>query len=209
LTSAAHEGTILQVVDDDGPVAAGVYFSVGDSLRLLATGMPEAFLEKPPVAAMQALYYFSMEYAFEKGLKSINFMGTRALPTNGLFQFKRKWGAGVTDEFSIDSYLFQPANNNPRAAEFCERFPFITRNNEALQLVVCSRDETFGDAECAKMLSDYHCGGFEDVKVVHLTDQPSGTSQTLSTEQGDVRVKSYRAKWPGRCVAPDLKAIGI
>jgi len=101
----AQKGTILQVVDDDGIVAAGVYFPAGDCLRLLVTGMPEAYLEKPPVAAMQALYYFSLQYAFENGYKSLNFLGTRPLPTDGLYQFKRKWGAVAEDNYDMDSIL--------------------------------------------------------------------------------------------------------
>lgn len=185
----AREGTILQVVGDDGPVAAGVYFPEGGILRLLVTGMPEAYLENPPVAAMQALYYFSIQYAFDNGYKTINFMGTRAFPTNGLFQFKRKWGAGAEDDFSINSSLLRPANNNATAAKFCELFPVIARKNGALQLVVCAGDDAFGEAECQKALADYHCGGVEDVKVVHLSDQPA-PCQMMASDAAKIRMKS-------------------
>jgi len=186
----AQDGTILQVVDDNGPVAAGIYFSHDDTLRLLATGMPEAFLDAPPAAAMQALYFYSLQYAFENGFKRIDFLGTRALPTNGLFQFKRKWGAQAEDEFSIDSILFRPTNTIA-AAKFCELNPLVARKaDETLQLLVCSNNAVFGDAECRKMLSDYHCGGIADVKVVHLSDQQTAASQTLTIEQTDVRVKT-------------------
>jgi len=113
-------GQILQVEDDDGVVAAGVYYTVNDTLHLLVTGMPEKYLENPPVAAMQALYYFSLEFAQEKGLKAVNLMGTRAFPTNGLLQFKRKWGAHADDSFNINSMLFRP-NNTLAATKFCER----------------------------------------------------------------------------------------
>lgn len=186
----AREGIILQVIGDDGPVAAGVYFPDGDILRLLVTGMPEVYLDNPPVAAMQALYYFSVQYAFENGFKSINFMGTRAFPTNGLFQFKRKWGAGVEDTFSVDSFLFKPADNNLRAAVFCELFPMVSRNAGSLQLLVGAIGDTFCEADYEKILSGYHCEGFSDVKVVHLTDQPSNEAQLPSMSEANVRVKS-------------------
>lgn len=184
----ARTGTILQVVDDEGTVAAGVYFTAGGNLHLLVTGMPEQYLDNPPIAAMQALYFFSMQYAFENGLKSIDFMGTRAFPTDGLFQFKRKWGAGALDEFSDDSIFFKPGNT-AMAAQFCELFPMIARKDGSLQLLVCARSDAFGEAECAKMLSDYHCSGLEDVKVVHLSDQGTGSPEAVSAGGVGVRVK--------------------
>lgn len=187
----ALAGTILQVEGDDGVVAAGVYFPVGDTLRLLVTGMPEDYLDNPPVAAMQALYYFSLKYAHEEGLKAVNFMGTRAFPTNGLFQFKRKWGAHAEDSFSIDSILFRP-NNTQAAAKFCERFPMISRKGEALQLVLSTTAKTFDEAECAKLLSDHHCGGIDHVKVVQITDEPTEDVAFTLADQVLVHVKKSK-----------------
>lgn len=185
----ALAGTILQVVGDEGVVAAGVYFPVGDTLRLLVTGMPEDYLDKPPVAAMQALYYFSLEYAHEQGLKAVNFMGTRAFPTNGLFQFKRKWGAHAEDSFSIDSILFRP-KNTPAAAKFCERFPMIARKDGSLQLVVSSTADSYNEANFAKTISDYHCGGLDHLKVVHVTQTPSDELKSITTDGIAVHVQS-------------------
>lgn len=180
-------GKILQVEGDEGIVAAGVYYLEGDTLNLLVTGMPEKYLDNPPVAAMQALYYFSLEYAQQEGLKAVNFMGTRAFPTNGLLQFKRKWGAHAADNFTFNTILFRP-KNTLAAARFCERFPMIARNAGSLQLVVSSLAETFGAEECAKTLSDYHCGGLDHVRVVHVTHAPSGHSEIVSTDQVSVHV---------------------
>ncbi len=184
----ARDGTIVQVVDDDGVVAAGVYFPHGDTLRLLATGMPKAFLENPPVAAMQALYYFSLQYAFEHGYKFVNFLGTRAFPNDGLFQFKRKWGAAAEDTFSIDSILFKP-NNTPAAVTFCEHFPMIARKDGALQLLLCTKSDVFETVEYEKLIADTWCDGIPDVKIVHMSDQPTVGSTTLPMSQADVRLR--------------------
>jgi len=200
----ALAGTILQVEGDDGVVAAGVYFPVGGTLRLLATGMPEEYLDNPPVAAMQALYYFSLEYAHDQGLKEVNFMGTRAFPTNGLFQFKRKWGAQADDSFSINSVLFRP-NSTAAAAKFCERFPMIARVDDSLHLVVSSTDEHYGADEGTKTIADYHCGGLDHVKVVHVTDTQSDGVDTVASDGLTIHVESGPiASFPDRFVRNSL-----
>lgn len=53
----------------------------------------------PPEAALSALYFCSLQYAFDQGVKAGNFMGTRAFPDDGLFQFKRKWGVNAGVKF--------------------------------------------------------------------------------------------------------------
>ena len=153
-----QNGVILKVVGDDGPVAAGVYFSMGDEFCLLASGIPEVMVENPPEAAVSALYYFSMQYAFDHGYKAVNFLGTRAFPDDGLFQFKRKWGAVVKDDFSVDSILFKPANTE-KAARFCELFPMVARNGDRLELVMCSTADDLAAEDVNRLAADSHCDG--------------------------------------------------
>lgn len=186
----AREGTILKVIGKEGAVAAGVYFPHGDELRLLVTGMPEALVEKPPEAAVSALYFFSLQYAFENGFKAVNFMGTRAFPNDGLFQFKRKWGAEVKDAFSIDSILFKPMNNSTKAVRFCELFPLVARKGEKLELVLCSTAQELTKEICDHLVANSHCAGLDTTKVVHISDQINGSSEPRAEAQPGVNVVS-------------------
>lgn len=180
-------GVILKVVGDAGPVAAGVYFSMNDEFCLLASGMPEAFVDNPPEAAVSALYYFSMHYAFDHGYKAVNFLGTRAFPDDGLFQYKRKWGAVVRDDFSIDSILFRPANTR-KAARFCELFPMVARNGEDLELVMCSTAHDLAVDDIHRLVADKHCSGLDLTRVVHVSEQPVETC--LASEVSKIKVKA-------------------
>jgi len=172
----AHEGVILKVMSDDGPVAAGVYYPDGDTFNLLDAGMPAHLVETPAEASMAALYYFSMEHAHQQGFKAVGFMGTRPFPTDGLFQFKRKWGAVVRDDFSIDSILFRPANT-AKAVHFCERFPFVARKGDGLELILTSTAESLDESALDKLVSASHCDGLDPVRVVHVTDEGSPASK--------------------------------
>ncbi|MFK7878062.1 MAG: hypothetical protein AB8B71_20215 [Paracoccaceae bacterium] len=184
----AREGTILRVIGKEGTVAAGVYFPQGDELCLLVTGMPEALVESPPEAAISALYFFSLQYAFENSYKAVNFMGTRAFPNDGLFQFKRKWGAEVRDTFSIDSILFKPMSKSAKAARFCELFPFIARKGKTLELVLCSTAPELNKESCNRLVATYHCNGLNPVRVVHATDQTAGAKHDYSEDDLKVEV---------------------
>lgn len=169
----ARQGVILKVMGPDGPVAGGVYFPQGDQFCLLISGMPEALVDNPPEAAISALYYFSIRFAFDNGFKAVNFMGTRAFPDDGLFQFKRKWGAELKDAFSIDAILFRPANNSPKAARFCELFPFIVRRGEELGLVLCTTSKGMTAQDRDRLVAGSHTGGLDFAQVVQVTDHSS------------------------------------
>jgi len=103
-----------------------------------------------------------------------------------LFQFKRKWGAVVKDDFSVDSILFRPANTKG-AAQFCARFPMIARRGEALELVMCSTAPELNADGVSRMVADTHCGGLDTVRVVHVSDQP--TEIVLGSDAPKVEVR--------------------
>lgn len=184
----AQQGTILQVVGDDGPVAAGVVYPENGVLYFLWTGMPATCIENPPEAAISALSLFCLRYAFDHSLESVDFTGTRALPKDGVFQSKRKWGAILEDSFSPSSILFKPANHNLKAAVFCEQFPLVARRGKDLELVVCALTPEFGDSECERVLSQYFCEGIGQVTVVHLSDQYQGVSLHALSKHPNVRI---------------------
>lgn len=171
IEECARKGVILEVIGADGPVSAGVYFPSGGEFCLLASGMPEALVDNPPEAAISALYYFSLEYAFEKGFKAVNFLGTRPFPDDGLYQFKRKWGAGVRDDFSIDAILLRPVAGNAAAARFCERFATLARAGAGLELVICTTAQGLGAQDYTRMVAEAHCGGVDAVRIVQVTDE--------------------------------------
>ena len=166
----AREGVILKVIGEDGPVAAGVYFPQGGAFCLLVTGMPEHHLDNPPEASMSALYYFSLEYAFENGLSRSILWAHAPSPMMACFSSNASGGSGIKDEFSIDSMLFKPANNCPRAARFCELFPIVARKGEALELVICTNSEKIEEAEYHRLVANSHCNGLDPVRLVHLND---------------------------------------
>src|SRR5690606_23145912 len=71
------KGHLLHILRDDEIVAAGVIYPEDQTMFSLWMGMPERYLEQPPEAAISALYYFGLQFAFDNGYKVFDFTGTR------------------------------------------------------------------------------------------------------------------------------------
>lgn len=202
----ARQGCVLQVVGEDGVVAAGVVYPEDGVLYFLWMGMPAKYVESPPEAAISALYYFGIRYAFDHALEAVDFTGTRAFPNDGAFRFKRKWGAILEDSFSPSSILFKPANSL-KAARFCERFPLVARRNDGLELVLSVTKQAFSDADYRRAMSTISCEGIDQVTVIHLSDQYDGDPFAFADQGTDVRVISCDLESFASCYA-DIQSTG-
>lgn len=184
----ARQGGVLRVMGDDGPVMAGVVYPEDGILYYLWLGMPEHHLDNPPEGALFASYYFVLRYAFENGFQAANWMGTRAFPTDGVFQFKRKWGTVAEDSFSPDSILFKPVGNNLKTAAFAQTFPLIARRDGKLELLLCTVAETLSDTEIRRMISGYLCDGMDQITIAHITDAAEKQVATRSEAFPNLRI---------------------
>lgn len=184
----ARQGAILRVNREDGPVAASVVYPQDGVLHSLWTGVPAHFVENPPEASISALNYFCLKYAYDNGYKVVDLMGTRAFPTDGIFQFKRRWGAIADDSFSPSSILFKPAANSLKAAQFCESYPVLARRNGTLEQVLCNTSPEFDDAECNSLVSRFACEGIDRVTVVNVSETRAGSAPQITSKYPNVRV---------------------
>ena len=189
----ARQGGILRVIGDDGPVVAGVVYPEDGVLYYLWLGMPERYLENQPEGALFASYYFCLRYAFENTFREVNWMGTRSFPTDGVFQFKRKWGVHVEDMFSPDAILFKPASNNHKAIAFAETCPLMARRDGKLEQVFCSTAETIGDTDIRRMISGYACEGIDQITIAHVRDKFLEPEVTVSEAYPNVRIIAVNA----------------
>ncbi len=166
----ARQGGILRVIGEDGPIVAGVVYPEDGVLYYLWLGMAERYLDNQPEGALAASYYFCLRHAHEQGFRAANWMGTRSFPTDGVYQFKRKWGPTVEDSFSPDSLLFRPAADNRKAVAFAEGFPVTVRRDGRLEQIHCTTAATLGEVEINRMLSAHACDGIGRITIVHVVE---------------------------------------
>lgn len=192
IETRARKGKVLRVLSGGEAVVSGVVYFEEDMLFFLWVGMAEKYLSDPPPAAILSIYYYCLLYAFENGYGAANWMGTRGFPTDGVFQFKRRWGACVDDSFSRDSSLIKPARNSVMAAKFLEAIPLLTRRNGSIQQIFCTTAPTCGDKEIERMMSQYSCGGIDRIKVVHLVEGATDIGDKMYNQDENVTVRTTK-----------------
>lgn len=176
----AQQGKLLQVYRGDELVIAGVIYPEADVLYFLWQGSPPLFQERPPEGAASALYYFGIQYAFDNGISTVDFAGTRAFLDFGDFRFKRKWGARVDDAFSPNSVLMRPLNNDENTITFCERFPVIACCDEGLEAVIVRQDDTADSDALRRLDKHYNCDGLARTVLILVSD---GTPASATTTE--------------------------
>ena len=184
----ARQGGILRVIGEDGPIVAGVVYPEDGVLYYLWLGMAERYLHDQPEGALAASYYFCLRHAHDQGFRAANWMGTRAFPTDGVYQFKRKWGPVAEDSFSPDSLLFRPSANNRNAVLFAETFPLLARRDGTLEQIHCTTSETLGEVEINRMLSAHACDGIDRFTIVQVLDTAARDTIRTAPSHSDVRI---------------------
>jgi hypothetical protein len=128
---SARNGALLQIRREDEVIAASVLHKVGNTLKSLYTGFASPDLRTLD-GATAALHYHSLLYAFENGFRSLDYGGSRPLLNDGVYETKRRWGAAVYDDWSLESLLFRLERFTPGVEAFLCDAPLLTRQDGKL-----------------------------------------------------------------------------
>jgi hypothetical protein len=184
---------------DDEVVAAGVIYPENDAMFSLWMGLPEKYLDPQPEAAISALYFFGIRYAFDNGYRFFDFTGTRALLKDGPFQFKRRWGPVIEDAFSPGSILLKPQNGNRNAALFCQEVPVLRRTGDGLEALIVRADEPADEGSLARLEKEFGCAGLERMTVIEISDRNETETISCGDDKCDYRLIRTRLDSFGDC----------
>jgi hypothetical protein len=124
-------GALLQIRKEGRVIAASVLCKAGDTLKSLYTGFASPDLRTLD-GATAALYYHSLLYAFENGFRTLDYCGSRPLLNDGVYETKRRWGATVYDDWSLESLLIRLERFTPGVGAFLCASPLLTRQEDKL-----------------------------------------------------------------------------
>lgn len=135
----ARRGALLQVVHENRVIAGSVLCETNGSLQSLWTGFDTAGV-KAMDGATAALFYFLIEHAFAHGITTVDYCGSRPLLSDGVFETKRRWGAAIHDDWSLESLLLRINRLTPAVECLLGRSPWITRQDGKLIGKIFVRD---------------------------------------------------------------------
>jgi hypothetical protein len=191
----AMQGKLLQVLKGDELVAAGVVYPEDEVLYFLWMGLPTGFRDGKPEAAISALYYFGIRYAWDHGCFAVDFTGTRAFLTDGGYRFKRKWGAAVEDTFSPSSTLIKPLKGSPAAAIFCEHLPLIVRSDLGLEAILLSHERIEDRKHILSLGKEFGCQGLDRFSVIDLSAGNDASDSIQSFYDGGLEYRHVRTSF--------------
>lgn len=129
--ACVSHGTLLSILRDGEVISACVLLHEGDTVQMLFIGFSANDLRAID-GASAGLYYYTLAYAFQNGYKAVDFCGSRPFLNDGVLAVKRRWGAGISDDWSMENLLIQINNWSPGVESFLRDHPMITCQGDKL-----------------------------------------------------------------------------
>jgi hypothetical protein len=162
-----ERGTLMEIRRQGELVAAQVLWGNRGLLHFLWSGTTGADRGAETRGTFPALYYYGILHAFENGYDEVDYCGSRAVLTDGIFQLKRRWGASVYDGWSRDSLFLAVRHCAGANFEFLTRNPLIARARGGLVgKVFCGEAARAADVERARQ--SYASDGVREIRLYSL-----------------------------------------
>lgn len=184
-------GTLLSVIRDGETISACVLLDKEDVLQLLFIGFSARDLREID-GASAGLYYFTLSYAFENGFRYVDFSGSRPFLNDGVLAVKRRWGAGVFDDWSLENLLIQPNRFSPGVEAFLSSHPLITCHGDELIGKVLVRDGPVTAELVRKLSRQYISPGIDGLNIYGLQGIRDDASDALPSDSARVRLVDLR-----------------
>ncbi|MCP5091882.1 MAG: GNAT family N-acetyltransferase, partial [Gammaproteobacteria bacterium] len=167
IQACVSAGTLLSIVRDGEVIGACVLLHEGDTVQMLFIGFSGNDLREID-GASAGLYYYTLAYAFQNGYKAVDFCGSRPFLNDGVLAVKRRWGAGISDDWSMENLLIQVNNWNPGVESFLSDHPMITCQGDKLVGRVLVGDGELSAEFVSKVARQYVSPGIDGLMIYGL-----------------------------------------
>jgi hypothetical protein len=144
-------------------------------LRMVVVGMVDAAHRRD--GALAAAYWFAVAEAVRRGRRWLRTGGTRPVLSDGVLEFKRKWGAHVR-RVRQDAYLaIRCPTWTPALCGLIARHPLVTEAEDG-EFLVCTTRDAIADPPSGTARGMFELGGLAGALVPAanggLTSAPLG-----------------------------------
>lgn len=161
-----RKSVLLQVFHQGKYVAGVVLYQSGNRMISLWLGVQSSLSRSLTQYSTDAVYYFEIMYAFERGCSVFDFHETRALLNYGVYKFKRKWGAKIEKCRQLrGNLLLKPMTFSKSLRSFFEHNPFISIDGNDLFGNVLVNDEVCSAEKLETCIKQYYSDGMKALNV--------------------------------------------
>ncbi len=180
------QGTLMEILRGGAVVAAQVLWGSRGSLHFLWAGTAGREFGHETRGVFPALYYYGILRAFEQGFDEADYCGSRPVLADGIFQMKRRWGAGVYDGWSRDTLFIRPRRLEGPALEFLVRNPLVERRDGGLAgKILLAGAAAPEDVE--RVLQVYASDGIRKI-AIHSLAQPAAAALAAASAAPGIEI---------------------
>ncbi len=168
-----QHGFLLQIKRDGRPVSGAICSVHGSLVNLAMTGVLEADGQLMREGAIAAIYYFLLLWAHGAGHQTVNLGFCWPFLKDGIFQFKRKWGAtAMIPPREYKHIWLKVQRDTPAVREFLRNNPCVVTNKaRALHGLVFTDDPAAVPPETkTEWLQRYETPGLSEVVICSMAD---------------------------------------
>ena len=119
-------GTLMLIKLDNNYVFGSLFFIKKDTVIGTHAGIMDGRIDCLKKNISAASYYFSITWAKENSIKFLDFGTCRPFLNDGLFQYKKKWGATMEKtKGNFEIFAFKTCKDTKGIQSFLENNPFI------------------------------------------------------------------------------------
>jgi hypothetical protein len=171
-----RKGELMQIIRDGEVVAAVLLHNSEGRLAYVWVGVPDHITGEMSKGAFSALYYFTILYGFNSGCHEIDFLGTRPLLNDGLFQYKRKWGTVVQKSpIPRGDILLKPVRETDVVKSFISHNLFVVREGKNLVGKIFHSEGRLNREDLSDIVSRYATDGLSALKIYCSMGYRNGT----------------------------------
>ncbi|MFZ2650032.1 MAG: hypothetical protein WA210_07985 [Burkholderiaceae bacterium] len=174
-------GFVLFVTENGKDVSGGLCSIDGDTMFCHRGGVLDGNEEHVRNGAQSALYLHRMHYAKDRQLRKLDLGHSRAFFRDGVYSYKRGWGASVSVDEDIEfwMYLFNP-KNSVKAVAMLQQNPLIVHTVDGLiGNCICEKNDGYSESDINGLVHRKYALG---LKGIRISSQTSKESSIISFE---------------------------
>jgi len=137
--------------------------------------------------ATSAIYYYSIQFAFATGYRELDYCGSRPLLNDGVFKTKRRWGAAVYDDWSLETLLLRINRFDGGVSSFLANNPLLVRQGDQLVGKLLSVGEPVSASMVKKAAKRFASPGVDALNIYAMNgvhnDAPAAAESAACTIQ--------------------------
>ena len=165
IVGVGTSGGLLQVLQQDRVVGAVVLFRSRKTLHFLWFGLPQGPDAALLDAALSGLYYFTIQHAYALGCDEVNLSYTAPLLNDGIYRYKRKWGAVAHNDWPFGEILVRPLNLRGPVESFLVNQPLVVVERDGLVGKVLLAHAGVSPNDVTDIIERYASQGIRCIKI--------------------------------------------